>query len=83
MYSHKGSIFFEMESLRVLFLVGQDAHPCHGDAEERAAFAVGVVSSRGRLRLHFIIPIRNASLLGFFKICIETNQWRLKSLVFS
>ena len=34
-----------MESLRILFLTGRDAQPCHGDAEECTGFAVGVVSS--------------------------------------
>lgn len=32
-----------MESLHILFLAGRDPQPCHGDAEERTAFAVGVV----------------------------------------
>ena len=71
-----------MESPRILFLAGRDAQPCYGDAEERASFAVGVASSGGPFRLHFTIPIIiNASLPGFVKIYIETNQRRLEFLV--
>jgi hypothetical protein len=65
-------MFSDVSFLKILFLAGPDAHPCH---EERAAFAVGVVSSGGRLRLHSTIPI------GFLKIYIETKQRRLKSSV--